>query len=200
MKRLIVILFILISNIGLAQKNLYYKYETEYESPYKLFIREYNNTYDVYINCIPHDNKFTEGYFVINKQKLPKVIKEIEQARNKYVDWRNIAINDNTTDILIKISLRTNLISTMFVYNEQNLTSINNRFTYHFSVDKLLKTDTRYLLIVSVLHIIPKENTFLINDGMSIIFNNEQEINNLLYLLNPDRIEEYIEKNMGYSL
>jgi hypothetical protein len=142
--------------------------------------------YNLYLEGFSHDALSNKTGIILNKGKHLDFLINLRKAKDKYIEWVEIAKNNNVKDMSKNMDFSIPCPFYFYLGNNFNIDLYNEAF-FEFKVKTDANGNTKYLLMVSSKVLKSIDNEFIKSDGMSIIFNSTKEID---YLLNEISIEQ----------
>ena len=141
-----------------------------------------NELYKVYVDIQNSDQAKNTLNLIFNDKTLKDFKAALEASKNKYVEWRQVAIDNNVEEVAKKIDVKYPSVRAGFIYGRE--------WFFDFSVKlspRFLVMSGKYLLIISTDKLVASDNQFITSEGM-LVFSNAEEIDMFLSKLNEDEI------------
>jgi hypothetical protein len=187
MKNTICTLLILISGTCFAQDK-YASYENAFENKtFNIQIgRKDGNNYKLFIEVGSVDDLSGKGGIVISNTQHAPLVSAIQAAKEKYVEWKNVAIENNVEDLDKRIEQRAN-VGTYFMYG------IDWQFQFSVDLTFVVKfTEGKHYMMIKTGNLVSSSNRYMAHKGFLLVFSSEQEIDTFLELLSLEKMTEYL--------
>ena len=167
------------------------KYSTYFHlanaSAYNVLISypDYDDGYLLWVEMMPINKRSEIGGVIIPEDGHSLFISAFNEAKLKYTEWVNTAKENNVTDLRKSMSYKA-VVGGFFKYGGTwNFQAVVN-LTFEFAI-----VNNIYLLIARTGNLTSSSNQFVTHDGFWFMFENEEEINDFLNILSPEKVVEF---------
>ncbi len=169
--------------------NLYVKQNYEV-----LISHKDDGKYTLYIDMMSLDNLSKSGGIMIDEKEHILFLRNLKEAKEKYIEWVNIAKENNVKDLSKSMSYKVK-VGGFFKYGSKwNFQYVVN-LTFDFKV-----VDGKNLLIVRTGELKSSSNQYMTHDGFVFVFQNEKEIDEFINILSVERVFEFMNKPKSIDL
>lgn len=187
MKNTVCSLLILISGSCFAQDK-YASYENEFENKtFNIQIgRKDAFTYKLFIEVGTVDDLSGKGGIVASNIQHAPLFNAIRAAKEKYIEWKKVAIENNVQDLNKRIEQTAN-VGSYFMYGTD--------WQFQFSVDLTFAvkfTEGKHYMMIKTGDLVSASNRYMTHKGFLLVFSSEKEIDDFLELLSLEKVAEYL--------
>lgn len=188
MQKLVFCLLTAISIAATAQKKF-----DEYTSDrdvYQIQISlERDSSFYLWIDTYSMDDAITKCGFMLNRERQETFTKYLEQAKQKFIEWSEVAKKNAVKDDVSKEMDIVLYSEAFFQYGSKWCFDHSVRVKFKFMVTKGL-----YALVVLSDELTSNTNEFMTSDGIAIFFYSPAEVDSFLKKIAIEKVNEYIRK------
>lgn len=161
-----------------AYENRYYdkKYDIS------VFTKD-SSAYELYIDMFSIDNSAKKGGIIIESSKHTSFLNTLNDAKGKYKEWVNVAktYKSGSNDILEYE------VPVIGYFQFGGRIQLNVNLTFDFKI-----VDNKYLLVIGTGKLTSTSNEFITADGFIFVFQNENEIDDMINILSVEKVKEFM--------
>lgn len=192
MKNLIIFsLIILVSQSTVVAQQKFDSYLSSYfknkEFDIKLAI-ENELKYTLYIDMQSKEG-INNGGMILTHDSHQEFIDSLTKAKNKFVEWTNVAKTNKVTEVTKQIELDFSPPACYFRIGDNKYTHRNSNFVFIFNIE-----DSNPSLSIWTQNLKATENRYITHEGFLLIFRTEKEITDFLNKISVQKVKDFIKK------
>lgn len=162
-----------------AYENRYYdkKYDIS------VFTKD-SSAYELYIDMFSIGNSAKKGGIIIESSKHTSFLNTLNDAKGKYKEWVNLAKENNVPELYKTLNYEVPVIG---YFQFGGRIQLNVNLTFDFKI-----VDNKYLLIIGTGKLTSTSNEFITADGFIFVFQNENEIDDMINILSVEKVKEFM--------
>ena len=169
---------------------------TQYHSSY--FDKDYsialgtpepNGLFTYYITIQDAESKHDVNLF-IESDKIEAFVLSLKQCLSKYIEWKNVAIENNVTDLSKNIDVKFSKVSAAFLYGRD----WNFDFSVSLSARFRVTTSKDYVLIIDTDKLQSGSNQYINLKSAYIVLSSEEDIQEFINALDLGKAKEFQNK------
>lgn len=195
--KLIIIAMILMStSLNYAQTQSFNNYINEYiDKSYDITITgKDTNKYDIWIDAYSLDDINKYGGIIIKNKAEESFKTALLTAKDKYIEWVNIAKQNNVKDLIKDMDIKIKGVETYFSYGNSTHFMFNVKLKFSINIHETKSGNIEYLLLVKTGELTASDNQFMKINGFVLIFTDINSIDAFLQIINHNLIIDYISK------
>lgn len=190
MKKLKMILVFSLLALTVNAQVSYSSYESYYsEKDFAMNVSDKNNgKYLMYVEMLSMDDLKRDGGIMITERQHEKFMEDMVSAREKYIEWTNVATENGVDNMNKVMPFKTN-VGGYFSYGKswEFQTSVNLVYTFRV-------IDGSCVLIIRTGRLTAMTNKYMKTDGFIFGFRSESEISNFIDAMATDGVLEFLNK------
>jgi hypothetical protein len=135
------------------------------------------------------DKLIRKGGVIIEPNKLEKFKEALTAARDRYIEWSNVAKQNSVTELDKEMEISSPSLKGYWFQGKWKF-DYNQALSYRFKI----LTDGRHVLIINTGKLQAVDNQFMDHDGMAFVFTTAAEVDSLIAALDPAKAKEYFEE------
>ena len=145
--------------------------------------------YKLYIDMYSLDPSVKMAGIVVKSSELSSFVGLLQDAKNKYIEWEKLAMDNNVTDLDKDIPTTTKpRVTGFFRYGDW-------KFDYSVTLrPRFLKTAEKTLVLIHTGKLVASDNQYMDVNDVVMVFSNIGEIDALISLLDPAKVTEFYSK------
>ncbi|EMS34623.1 hypothetical protein C943_03310 [Mariniradius saccharolyticus AK6] len=192
MKRIFFIIFLVVVHV--AQSQAQEKYATYFNSFLEKDL-EIEATFDdpkmtLYINGYSLERASERGGFMVSEKMHAGFLHDLKVARDKYVEWRNVAIENDVRDLRKDVELQPQRINGYFNSGSKWYFDFSVVPTFRFLISEDEGKVTYRMFMMSG-KLQASTNEYIDTDGFIIPFSTIEEFDEFIDLVTMEKIEEF---------
>jgi hypothetical protein len=174
----------------------YTTYDNLYgEKTYEVSISHKDNgKYTLYVDMMSLDNLSKSGGIMIDEKEHILFLRNLKEAKEKYIEWVNIAKENNVKDLSKSMSYKVK-VGGFFQYGSKWNFQYFVNLTFDFRI-----VDGKNLLIVRTGELKSSSNRYITHDGFVFVFQSEKEIDDFINILSVEKVVEFMNKPKSTDL
>lgn len=144
------------------------------------------NSFNLTIGAEAEHSSTTINIFLEGESEVTRLREALIQIRDKYVEWKQIAIDNDVTEMNKEIGVSLPPVTVAW-YGSKWWFSFNQRFTPKFNI-----SDGKYY--VSIFKTLKSSSNEYITEKFYMFFSDVEDFNSLIELLDMDKINNYLHK------
>lgn len=144
---------------------------------------------DFYVECASLDKLIKNGGITIDAKKLADFKAALTAARDRFVEWSGVAIQNGVTELTKEMEISSPSIQGYWLQGEWHF-DFSQALTYRFTILK----DGKHVLVVTTGKLQASDNQFMDHDGMALAFTSAAEIDALIAGLDPAKVTAHFEE------
>lgn len=190
---LVLILFFSISAISAHGQECFSNWHSSYfdtKFDIKISNEIKNGVFDIYVHAFD-ENGDTSICLNFDSETIVDFIAFLENVKSKYIEWKNIAIANNVSDMTKEMEFRTPSCTACWFWVDE----------WHFSFGVKLKPtfvilDDGRMVVMIIKEFTASDNRYITNT-MYMVWGCEQDIDSMINALNVDEMRTKINSKMG---
>lgn len=193
MKQIILALAFTVSALGAQMDYTTFKYELQTE-PLDIQVTDEGK---IYISMVSLDKTSKTAGMILTTKKAEALIQELTAARDKFTEWKAIAIKNGVKDVDKPMDLSLSC-SGFFSYGKWQFDfAVNPTLTFRV-MD--LGTEVKQLLLLKTGEMTSSSNQFMETTGGVIAFKNEAQINDFISKIKTESVQKFLAKPKDEAL
>ena len=174
-------------------QNKYYSYKDGmFMKSLNLEVEKKNDECLVYLNMTSMDSYYSEACgILIREEKLNDLYNNMVFVKNKYIEWTQVAKENNITELIKPIEIpNQTLVNGFFTTSSMKI----DKYTFpsfNFMVSKDSNNNINYFLGIGITELEDSENSYTTFDGAMLAFDSTVEFGKLVDKLKPESIKEF---------
>jgi hypothetical protein len=152
------------------------------------------DNYTLYLQILSIDNISKNCGIYFNKKNHEELLKTLIEAKQKYIEWSEIAEKNNVNDLLKPMDIKSLCNGAYFDYGSGMHAKSFFNSIYQFKVSSNDAGKVSKLMLIKTGELQSSSNQFIKSDGGLLIFSSVSEIDFLLNEISIDKIKEYTNK------
>jgi len=198
MKKLLLIVIMLFSINVFAQEDFSVYDNTYAGKEFKIQISyEDTSQFTLWIDAMSLDKLHNKGGIKLDYKRYDEFISAINEAKDKYIEWSNVAKENNVSELEKSMSISPK-VGGYFFYGDWNFQYIVNPSVYFkiFKKDNIIK----HFLVINTGKLQSSSNQFMKVDGFVLVFSSVEEIDNFLETISRQKLNIFFNKPKAKDL
>lgn len=157
-----------------------------------------NEKFTLYIEAMSLDNLHETGGFMVDDKKYQGFIDALNEAKSKYQEWEQTAKSNNVKDLDKEMPIKSKVVGFFLYGSDWHFQHIVN-LTFDFKIMES-EGEINYLLIVRSGKMQSSRNQFMDVDGVVLVFNSANEIQDFVDSISSNKINEFKNKPKSEDL
>jgi hypothetical protein len=151
----------------------------------------------LYIDALSFDETVNQAGWMIDEKELIEFRNSIEQAKVKYIEWRETAIANNVTELNKEMKIASPKVACYFSYGDWQF-DFSVTPTYSFVI--LKDQSEPYTLLIDSGKLQSTSNQFIDCDGIALTFSSAEAVDDFLSKISQPEIDKYKNRERKENL
>lgn len=165
-------------------------YSSLFEKTYEIHVQDEGEEYKIWIDAGTLDKIVDDGGIIFNEKQHPDFILALEQAKAKYIEWKDIAVKNNVKELSKDMSHKTKGMA-YFYYGDKWHFQFYVTIYFEFRIFET-SSGVNYFLVVRTPKITASDNQYIDCKDFIIAFADVSEIDDFLDKISLDKTYQFL--------